>query len=114
MSVVQPSRVLPGPYLLQIAATDGEGGILDASFNEGLRGLAIYVTFGENVSAGAVQLETAPTADYAGTWAPLGEPISASPGQSEHPLEGPLGFVRARISTPIEGDVVDVAAFGIY
>lgn len=64
---------------------------------------AFYITGSGTISAGAVQIETAPTADYSGTWAPLGAPVTVTAACALLSFSGALDFIRARVTTNIAG-----------
>lgn len=107
-TVVRPDPTDPGALTLQLNAADGNGAALDA---DGVGEIALLLTFSDDAASGGVQIETAITPD-AEAWAPLGDPIAASPGGVEQStVPGPLAFVRARITDPIVGGTVTVVAF---
>lgn len=77
------------------------------------REITMYAIFSAGVGAGAVQLETAPTEDYAGTWSPIGSPLGFAVSSAKHiSSTGVMGAVRARVSTDVTGGTVDVWLFG--
>jgi hypothetical protein len=69
-----------------------------------------YIIWSSGVTAGAVQLETAETTSYAGTWAPIGSPVATSAASKVDVVHftGPLMAVRARITTTVAGGTVTV------
>ena len=92
------------------AATTGSGvASLGRASNAGI--WTFHITGSAGVGAGAVIIETAPTAAYAGTWAVLGGPVTvvASTTLSVH-FESSARHVRARISTEVTGGTVTVVA----
>src|SRR5665213_2976339 len=98
MSVTAASRGVP--IVLQDAQTTGNGLVIaiPATFNRH----RVYVKGHSTISAGAIQPESASAFDYAGTWAPLGSPITVRDGtELVYEFEGPIPFFRARISTDI-------------
>jgi|SRR5665213_517267 len=101
MSVTAASRGVP--IVLQDAQTTGNGLVIaiPATFNRH----RIYVKGHSTISAGAVQPETASDPAYTGTWAPLGAaPITVGDGtEVVYEFEGPILFLRGRISTDITG-----------
>ena len=66
------SQVLINQQLLTAQTTQGVTAFFPASLNGQYLEFTIYVTFDHTSAAGVVTLETAPTADYAGTWASIG------------------------------------------
>ena len=59
---------------------------------------------GTTITAGELQWEHALASDYAGTWTPLGPPVTpVVSAMVQQTFEGPLHFVRARITTTIAG-----------
>lgn len=104
------SDALNARFPCQRAATSGNGNACD------LRGQGrehtLYITGSAGISAGAVQLETAPSPDYTGTWAALGSPVTAvASSVAVAQVTGCFGALRARISTTVVGGTVDVDLF---
>lgn len=96
---------------LQTAATTGNGVVKE--FKGQPRELKFFVTGSSGVSAGAVQVEEAPSATYAGTWAAIGSPVTVTADTTKSvAATGAFGAVRARISTTVTGGTVDVDLFG--
>jgi hypothetical protein len=87
--------------LLQSAATTGNGNAVDARGNG--REHTFYIVGAGTISAGAVQLETARTTDYSGTWAPLGSALSVTSAANVVQITGCFLALRARVSTNIAG-----------
>lgn len=87
--------------VLQNAATTGNGNAVDARGNG--REHTFYIVGTGTISAGAVQLETARTTDYSGTWAPLGSPITVTAAANVVQITGCFLALRARVSTNIAG-----------
>lgn len=92
-------------FKLQSAATTGNG---TPAKLEGLtRENTVYIIGSSGVSAGAVQIETADDAAYAGTWAALGTPITVvASTQIAVQITGAFGALRARVSTTVSGGTV--------
>ena len=94
---------MAGGILLQSAATSGNGNVADLRGQGGVHTLSV-VGAGSTITAGELQWEHALTSDYSGTWAPLGPPITPLVGAMvQQSFEGPLHFVRARITTTVAG-----------
>jgi hypothetical protein len=90
------------------AAGATTGGIGSAK-TSGRIAVAMYVVFGAGTSAGVVTLETAPNAEWTGTWASLGTATWSAANDVKYVrADGPVGAIRARISTAIVGGTVDV------
>ncbi len=97
-------------HALQKAATTGNGA--EADLKGRSEHVTIYITGSAGISAGAVQLESAPTPGYTGTWAAHGSPITVAADTTKIvQVVGSLGVVRARISTNVVGGTVDVHLF---
>ena len=100
-----------GPVTLQNAQTTGDG-VVQKIFGAS-RDSAFYIIWSPGVTAGGVQLETAQTKTYSGTWAPLGaENTFKTDATDIIQLAGPFLFVRARISTDVVGGTVTVVIVG--
>lgn len=93
---------MAGGVLLQSAATSGNGNEFHCRGEQGTYALAVIGA--GTITGGDVQWEQALTTGYAGTWAPLGSPLT--------PVEdtivtqvytGNLQRVRARIANAITG-----------
>lgn len=94
---------------LQTAGLTGNGVAADVRL---ARQLVIYITGETGVTAGAVQLETAPTADYAGTWSAEGSPITVVAATTKIvAVTAQRAWVRARITTTVDGGGVGVRLF---
>jgi hypothetical protein len=92
--------------VLQKDAVSGNG---QAAELNGVRQVTCYITGSAGVSAGAVQLETAPSATFAGTWAPLGTAVTVVASTTAVATTiGSFKAIRARISTPVTGGTVSV------
>ncbi len=63
--------------------------------------MIVYVDFSHTTDSGKVQIESAFSADYAGTWAPVGSEIAWAAIDTEKyaAVSGVFGALRARIST---------------
>lgn len=92
--------------LLQDAATTGNGNAVDARGNG--REHTFYIVGAGTISAGAVQIETARTTDYSGTWAPLGSPITVTAAANVVQITGCFLALRARVSTNLTGTTPSV------
>jgi hypothetical protein len=67
----------------------------------------IYVTWSAGVTAGVVEIETAPSSDYAGTWAAMQTVNWVSESRVDRfSFTGAFGAVRTRISTAIANGTV--------
>ena len=101
-----------GLWTLQSAATTGNG--TPWNTRASLPTTIYFVAWSDGCSAGAVTLETAATAAYAGTWAPL-VTVSWSAASKTDVIQvfAPIGVIRARISTNIVGGTVTVTAYGL-
>ena len=94
----------PGtPNTLQSATTTGNGTavVIPASF----RSHTFYITGSAGVSAGAVTIETAPTADYAGTWQTCAAAVTVTAGATKtvELSDKAYAALRARVSTNVTG-----------
>ena len=98
-------------HVLQAAGSlTGNGA--EADLKGASQHVTIYITGGASVTAGAVQLESAPFPGYAGTWAAHGSPVVVAAGVTKIvQVVGALGVIRARISTTVDGGGVTVHAF---
>ena len=90
-------------YVLQAAATTGNGNVLAVPF--AFKNHNFMITAAAGVSSGAVQVETSNDSADAGTWAPLTVSPTAVVAGTDILVAyaGILNFVRARISTTIAG-----------
>lgn len=90
------------------AAFNTAGGI-GAAKTSGRAFVAMYVVFGAGTGAGVVTLETAPNAEFTGTWASLGTATWSVANDVKYVrADGPVGAIRARISTAVTGGTADV------
>lgn len=99
---------MAGGILLQNAAQSGNGNTWDFRGLGGAYNFTIQ-TSDVAVAAGAITLEQAPYASYAGTWEAITAAIT--PLRNEivaHLHIGNLHAVRARISTTVNGPTVTV------
>lgn len=65
-----------------------------------------YIDWATGVTSGAIQIETASSTSYAGTWAPYGDPIAFSgtaPKADYVRVQGCYNAIRHRISTAVAG-----------
>lgn len=106
--------MLENKVLMQNAATSGNGTVmtLDGQHDH----VRFFVIGSSGVTAGAVTIEEAHTADYAGTWAELQVvTVTASAVQTVYQACGSMLHTRARVSTTVTGgtvSVIGVAASG--
>lgn len=97
------SKFLPNKVKSLDAATSGTGTAI--AFND-CRQVNWYTTTSGTISGGTIIIEHSPDASYAGTWTQL-DSIAATDadtgagGYGTYP--GPIGFLRARISSNITG-----------
>lgn len=96
------------PVALQSAATTGNGKAIAIPNTFDRHQVSIKGSAG--ISAGAVQIETADSFDYTGTWTPVsGGPITAVANEEiVVNFNGLYRAIRARISTDIVGGTIDV------
>ncbi len=100
-----------GPVTLQNAVTTGDG-VVQKVFGAS-EDSAFYIIWSAGVTAGAVQLESAQTKGYTGTWAPLGSALNFKNDATDLvQLAGPLLFVRARVSDTVVGGTLTVVLVG--
>jgi hypothetical protein len=96
--------------VLQQAQASGTGLAVDLN---GVQQLTVYVTGNGAVSAGAVQLETAPNSTYTGTWAALGAAVTVvANAVAVATIQACPKAIRARITTPVTGGTVTVQVVG--
>ena len=96
---------------LQSVATTGNG--IALALPPSFRDHRVNIQGNGAVGAGAIQIETASVADYAGTWSPLGSPITVpADSQVDVNFSGVFGAVRARISTTVTVGTVTVTYQG--
>ncbi len=96
---------------MQSAATTGNGTVVvpPPSF----RHHTFMVVGAADVSAGKVKIEAAHASDYAGTWALVGSEVTVGNGTVQFvTAEGIYPFLRARVSTTVEGATVSVYYLG--
>ena len=96
------SATAGSPITVQTAATTGAGTIVAPPVNFGKHTFLLVGSTG--ISAGKVKIETAHASDYAGTWALLGtEQTLVASTVLAVVLTGNYPFLRARVSTTVEG-----------
>lgn len=100
------------PFTLQNAASTGNGTVMAVPAHMQLHTINIKGSSG--VASGAIQIESADTPDYAGTWSPLGGGPITVVASSEFDINftGTFRFIRARISTTIGSGTVTVTYIG--
>ena len=86
----------------QNAATTGNGDVTDCT-NAGEREHTWYLEGDGTISTGAIQIETARTKNYAGTWAPIAGPVTLIAGCLIVSYTGALMFTRSRFTTNVTG-----------
>jgi len=90
------------------SALNTTGGI-GAGKTSGRLAIAAYAVFSATTTAGVVTIETAPNAEWAGTWASIGTLTWTVANDVKYlRADGPVGAIRARISTAIGVGTVDV------
>lgn len=86
---------------MQTAATTGTGPAV--ALNHAQRSV-VYLKGSAGISAGAVQVETADTPDYAGTWTPESTPVTVTASALfQVDINRPVGAVRTRVTTNFTG-----------
>ncbi len=71
--------------------------------------MTFYVTFSHTSDSGVITIETAPTNDYAGTWAPIGTMTWAAIDTCKYTsVTGAFGAIRCRISTVMTTGTCDL------
>jgi hypothetical protein len=100
------------PVIVQSAATVGNGTPL--AIPPSVRDHKFTIEGSAGVATGAIQIESAATPDYSGTWSPVGGgPITVVvSAQLEVNFSGIFSALRARISTTITGGTVTVTYVG--
>lgn len=93
---------------LQSAATTGNGTEVDLKGE--CSAVSFYIKGSSGVSAGAVTLESASVSGYAGTWAPIGSPVTVIADTEQMVSVAGVCYliVRARISTTVADGTVTV------
>jgi len=95
--------------LLDAQTTLGVTALFPASLNGEYVEFTIYVTFNGTSAAGVVMLETAPEADYAGTWANIGTVTWSAASKAAYvSVTGVFNALRVRISTAVTTGTCDV------
>lgn len=111
--MADPKGAMDGvPVTLQDAATTGNGSVVAVAPNA--RQHKVTITGSAGVGAGKIQIESAPTYDYAGTWNPIaGGPITVVVSATiEVNFDGIYQFIRTRVSTDVTGGTVTTAYQG--
>lgn len=98
------------PALEVILLNGVQSGTSEAMPCQNAEHIAFTATYDNGVNAGDVIYESAPTKDYAGTWAQEGNSHFGSNTTDRATVDGPLAWMRARISTPIGVGKVTVKA----
>lgn len=96
--------------MLDGASVDGDVGIADLS-RLGCEETTHVIDWGLGVQAGVVQIETATSADYTGTWAPVvtmtfDNATGDAPKQDYARVAGDYAVLRHRVDGAIEGGMV--------
>lgn len=103
--------MLAAKQILQNAQTTGNGNALDLRPAGMSVDLMISIIGSAGVATGAVQVEEADDPAYAGTWAPIGGPVTVLASQIQTVrASGGFRAIRARISTNVTGGTVTVNA----
>ena len=90
---------------LLTAVTTGSG-IAHCEYSQHI---TVEIEGSAGVSAGAIQIEVSDVSTYAGTWAPIGTPITVvASTKIVAQFAGPHKFVRTRISTTVVDGTVTV------
>ena len=92
--------------LLSAASTDEVSAGVDLT--DDVQYVTVYIEWGAGTGAGVVQIEEAPHAEYAGTWAPVQELTwaQASVTDAVH-LTGAYAALRVRITTGVTGGSIN-------
>lgn len=94
-------------HILQNAATTGNGTAVDTRQNGSEH--TFYIAAAGTITAGAIQIETARSDDYTGTWAALGSAVTLTTNTTAIvQITGCLLAVRARVSTNLTGTTPSV------
>jgi hypothetical protein len=95
---------MAGGMRLQSAAADvGNGNEVNCFGHSGIYTLTV-VAAGTTITAGELQWETSPTSGYAGLWTPIGAAITPVIDEVVSvSYEGPLNYVRCRITVAVAG-----------
>ena len=113
---------MSAPVIRQQLLTAKTSSGVTALFPEVLAGqyveYTVYVTFNDTSAAGAVAIETAPYAAYAGTWANIGTMTWTGAASKAYytSVTGVFNAIRVRITSAVTSgtcDVFLVAAAGI-
>lgn len=109
VNVIGAQRMLNAVYVDETASTAIGPGQMGA-----IREAAVYVVWGEGVTSGVVEVETAHDAVYAGTWAPLATVTfsGTAPKQDLVQITGVALSIRTRISTVVAGGTVSTYITG--
>lgn len=98
--------------LLSEAAAEGDTGTTPPAFrNCGVLETTHLIEWSEGVSSGVVEIETAASEDYAGTWAPVST-VTFDGSETPAPkteyvrVQGSYGAMRHRISTIVTDGTV--------
>jgi hypothetical protein len=112
-SVDYPSVVATPPVIeIQTAATTGNG--IEVDTDHKLDAIVFEIVPSAGISAGKVVVECAHACGYTGTWSALTSEYTLVASTAKHIVaSGPVGCVRARISTDVEGGTVTIYFAGI-
>lgn len=110
---MQRSAIRGVPFILQDAATTGDGSVV--AVPPGFWQHSVIIKGSAGVSAGAIQLECASANDYSGAWIPIGGGPVTVPDDGEELIqfEGTYLFIRARVSTDVTDGTVTVTYQGV-
>lgn len=98
-----------GPFVLQSAATTGTGSALPVAHQ--LASMAIYVKWSSGCTAGVTEIQVAQTT--AGPWRTVASLNYGNNTVDWVAIVGPVGAVRASITTTVVNGTVTVTGYGI-
>lgn len=92
-------------------ATTGDGNVI--AIPDSFRNHKVFLIGSAGIGAGKVKVESAPTSDYAGTWALVGtEQTLVASTVLEVNFTGIYKFIRARVSTNVTGGTFEATYVG--
>jgi hypothetical protein len=98
-----------GPFALQSAATTGNGSALPVGHQ--LASMAVYVSWASGCTGGVTEIQVAQTT--AGPWRTVATLTYGSGTVDWVAIIGPVGALRASITSNVVNGTVTVAAYGI-
>ena len=96
-----------GPFTILDGATSGASVVLGVV---AAKAVTMFLIATAGVNGGAVQLETSADPDFQGAWAPLGSPVAVVPGVTTISEAGLLAYLRVRVTQPVTGGAISIAA----